>query len=207
MLKQLFTLNQRGVQRVKITLFFVCLIPLLRLIWQGFNDDLSANPIEFIERNTGYWTLLILLVTLSFTPLRLLTKITWPIQLRRMFGLFMFFYAVLHITTYLFLDYSFDWLEIQKDIIKHPYVLVGLLAFILTIPLAVTSNNAMIKKMGKQWKALHKMVYLIAILGVIHFWWLVKKDVREPILFAVILAVLLLVRIYFKYKNQKVNQK
>jgi sulfoxide reductase heme-binding subunit YedZ len=206
MFKSIQTLSQQHIKLLKFTFFFICLIPLLRLIWQGFQDNLSANPIEFIERNTGYWTLLILLVTLSFTPLRLLTKTAWPIQLRRMFGLFMFFYAVLHITTYLFLDYSFDWLDIQKDIIKHPYVLVGFLAFVLTIPLAVTSNNAMIKKMGRSWKALHQMIYVIAILGVVHFWWLVKKDVREPILFAVVLSALLLIRIYFKYKNQRLRK-
>ncbi len=206
MLKQLKTLNQNQVKNIKIGLFILCLLPILRLVWQGFNDNLSANPIEFIERNTGYWALLILLITLSLTPLRLTTKIIWPVQLRRMLGLFMFFYAVLHLITYLFLDYNFEWSDILKDIIKHPYVLVGFSAFILTIPLAATSNNAMIKKLGTRWKTLHKSVYLIAILGVIHFWWLVKKDLREPILFAIILTLLLLVRIYFKYKVDSVKK-
>lgn len=187
---------------IKNIIFLVCLWPLFRLIWLGFHDDLGANPIEFVERSTGYWALFLLLVTLSLTPLRLATKIFWPIQLRRMFGLYMFFYAVLHMATYLYLDFGFDWVEITKDILKHPYVIVGLMAFILTIPLALTSTNAMIKKLGKKWKKLHQLVYIIAILGVTHFWWLVKKDIREPLVFAVILIVLLGTRIYFTQRKK-----
>lgn len=197
----------RHFKLIKKIIFFVCLIPLLRLIWLGFHDDLTANPIEFIERSTGYWALFFLLVTLSFTPLRLMTKIFWPVQLRRMLGLYMFFYAVLHIVAYLLIDYAFDWQEILKDVIKHPYVLVGLSAFLLSIPLAFTSTNAMIKKLGKRWKTLHQLVYLIAILGVVHFWWLVKKDIREPLLFAVILLMLLGVRVFFKLRNQSTYKK
>jgi sulfoxide reductase heme-binding subunit YedZ len=192
--------NQSQIKHIKKIVFLICLIPLLRLVWLGVQDNLTANPIEFIERSTGYWTLLILLVTLSLTPLRLLTQVAWPIQLRRLLGLFMFFYVCLHMTTYLFLDYSFDWRDIQKDIIKHPYVLVGLTAFILSIPLALTSTNRMMRLLGKRWKSLHQVVYLIAILGVVHFWWLVKKDIREPLLFAVILILLLGCRLYYKYR-------
>lgn len=188
----------------KNIIFLVCLIPLLRLVWLGFQEDLTANPIEFIERSTGYWALFFLLVTLSLTPLRLLTKIFWPVQLRRMLGLYMFFYACLHITAYLLIDYAFDWQEILKDVIKHPYVLVGLSAFLLTIPLAFTSTNAMIKKLGKRWKTLHQLVYVVAILGVVHFWWLVKKDIREPLLFAAVLTVLLGIRLFFKLRQQKI---
>ena len=176
-------------------------MPLARLIWLGVNEDLGANPVEFVERSTGTWTLVILLTTLSMTPIRLLTGQVWQIQLRRLLGLFMFFYACLHITTYVWLDYSFVWVDITKDIIKHPYVIVGFSAFLLTIPLAATSNSYLIKRLKSNWKKLHQIVYLIAILGVLHFWWLVKKDVTEPIYYAAVLALLLGVRLYFKQKS------
>lgn len=189
--------------RIKKIIFLACLWPLMRLVWLGFQDDLGANPIEFVERSTGYWALCFLMLTLALTPFRLLTKIFWPIQLRRMFGLYMFFYAVLHLATYLYLDFGFDWYEIQKDIVKHPFVIVGLMAFIFTIPLALTSTNAVIKKLGARWKKLHQLVYLIAVLGVTHFWWLVKKDIREPLIFALILTILFGIRIYFK-RHKKV---
>lgn len=186
---------------IKAILFVLALIPLARLIWLGFEDNLTANPIEFIERSTGTWALIILLITLSMTPIRLLTGIAWQIQLRRMMGLFMFFYACLHFTTYLWLDHWFDWEAITKHIIKHPWVLVGFSAFLLAWPLAITSNNAMMRRLGARWKQLHYTVYLVAILGIVHFWWLVKKDIREPLIYALILAVLLGIRIYYKYKK------
>lgn len=191
------TPNKQQLVRIKNIVFVLCLIPLFRLVWLGFNDNLSANPVEFVEHSTGYWSLFILLATLSLTPIRLLTGRVWQLQLRRMLGLYMFFYACLHITTYLWLDYSFIWPDIIKDIIKHPYVLVGSAAFLLSIPLAVTSNNFMIKKLRDRWKPLHQSVYAIAILGTIHFLWLVKKDLREPLLFIAILTVLLGIRIYY----------
>lgn len=174
----------------------------MRYFWLGFNDDLTANPIEFLERSTGYWALTMLLLTLSLTPLKALLHKAWLIQLRRMMGLFMFFYAVLHITVYVYLDYSFLWIDIYKDIIKHPYVIVGFSAFVLSIPLALTSNNYSIKRLGKRWKTLHQSVYLIAMLGVTHFWWLVKKDIREPLLFAAILTILLLFRVHEARKKR-----
>lgn len=192
------TPSKKQIFWLKVCVFLLSLVPLIRLVWLGFHDNLSANPVEFVERSTGYWALFILLATLSLTPIRLMTGRAWPIQLRRMLGLFMFFYACLHITTYAWLDYSFDWADITKDIIKHPYVLVGFTAFILTIPLAITSNNAMVRRLRERWKQLHQLVYLIAILGVVHFWWLVKKDIREPLLYASILVVLLGIRIYYK---------
>lgn len=195
--------NKAWLSKFKAILFVLCLIPLLRLVWLGFHDDLTANPIEFVERSTGYWSLFILLTTLSLSPIRLLTGRTWQLQYRRMLGLFMFFYACLHITTYLWLDYSFNWIDISKDIVKHPYVLVGACAFMLTIPLAITSNKWMVRLLRERWKQLHRLVYLIAILGVIHFLWLVKKDMREPILYALILALLLSVRIYYKILHTK----
>lgn len=192
------TPNKSQIANLKIFTFLCCLMPLARLIWLGFHEDLSANPIEFLERSTGYWALFILLATLTLTPIRLITGRAWQIQLRRMLGLFMFFYVCLHITIYLWLDFAFDWLDITKDIAKHPRILVGFAAFVLTIPLAITSNNAMMRRMGSHWKQLHQLVYVIAILAVVHFWWLVKKDIREPLLYAIILGVLLGIRIYYK---------
>lgn len=191
---------------IKAVLFLLALIPLARLVWLGMNDNLTANPIEFIERSTGTWALIILLITLAMTPIRLLTGIAWQIQLRRMMGLFMFFYACLHFTTYLWLDHWFDWSEISKHIIKHPYVLVGFAAFVLAMPLALTSTNGMMRRLGARWKQLHYTVYLVAILGVLHFWWLVKKDIREPLIYALILSVLLGVRIYYKFKKRLENR-
>ena len=188
---------------VKVAIWLFALLPLARLVWLGLHDDLSANPVEFVERSTGTWTLVFLLITLSMTPLRLLTGQVWQVQLRRMLGLWMFFYACTHITTYVWLDYSFLWADIIKDIIKHPYVIVGFTAFMLTIPLAATSNSFMIKRLKTNWKKLHQLVYLIAILGVLHFWWLVKKDVTEPFYYAAVLVLLLGIRLYFKYFNKK----
>lgn len=182
----------------KCLIWVFAFIPILRLVWLGVNDDLTANPVEFVERSTGTWALVFLLLTLSMTPIRLLFKQVWQIQLRRLLGLWMFAYACLHITTYLWLDYGFVWADIAKDIIKHPYVIVGFSAYLLTIPLALTSNSAMIKRLKTKWKTLHQAVYLIAILAVLHFWWLVKKDVTEPFYYAAVLMLLLGVRIYYK---------
>lgn len=193
--------DKRQLFHFRVILFILCLIPLIRLIWLGFHDDLTANPIEFIERSTGYWSLFMLLATLSLTPVRLLSGTAWPLQYRRMLGLFMFFYACMHIATYLWLDYSFYWPDIAKDIVKHPYVLIGASAFLLTIPLAVTSNQWMIRRLRNRWKSLHRLVYVIAILGVVHFLWLVKKDLREPLLYAGILALSLAIRIYYRLKR------
>lgn len=195
------TPSKQQLNMIKRLVFVLCLIPLFRLIYLGIDDQLSANPVEFVERSTGYWTLSMLLITLSLTPIRLLTGRVWQLQLRRMLGLFMFFYACLHLATYLWLDYSFMWADILKDIVKHPYVLVGSAAFLLTVPLAMTSNQRMMRKLRERWKSLHRLVYLIAILGVLHFLWLVKKDVREPLLFIVILLILFAIR--FFYVNNK----
>lgn len=178
-------------------------IPIIRLIWLGYHDDLTANPVEFVERSTGTWALVFLLLTLSMTPIRLLFKQVWQIQVRRLLGLWMFAYACLHITTYVWLDYGFVWDDIVKDIIKHPYVIVGFTAFMLTVPLAATSNSAMIKRLKTKWKTLHQAIYLISILAILHFWWLVKKDVTEPFYYAAVLCILLGIRIYFKAQTSK----
>lgn len=184
--------------RIKTFIFLLCLIPLTRLVWLGFHDDLSANPVEFVERSTGFWALFILLATLSLTPIRLITGTAWQIQMRRMLGLFMFFYACLHIVTYVWLDFSFIWTDITKDIAKHPRILVGFAAFMLTVPLALTSTNNMMKRLGGKWKKLHRLVYAVATLAIVHFWWLVKKDIREPLFYALVLALLFGIRIYYK---------
>jgi len=189
--------NKQQVAAIKVMVFVLCMLPLVRLVYLGLQDNLGANPIEFIERSTGYWALTMLLLTLSLTPVRLLTGRVWPLQLRRMLGLLMFCYACLHLTIYVWLDYSFMWDEIVKDIIKHPYVLVGSAAFLLTIPLAITSNQYMVKILRERWKTLHRLVYIIAILGTLHFLWLVKKDLREPLLFILILSILLGMRLFY----------
>lgn len=197
-------MNKQKINLVKVAIWLLALIPLVRLIWLGVHENLGANPIEFVERSTGLWALIILLVTLSLTPVRLITGQVWPIQLRRLTGLFMFFYACLHITTYVWLDFGFVWVDIVKDVAKHPRILVGFAAFILVIPLAATSNSFMIKRLKTNWKKLHQAVYLIAILAVVHFWWLVKKDITEPLYYAIALAILLGIRLYFK---QRTNNK
>jgi methionine sulfoxide reductase heme-binding subunit len=192
--------NKQQIIYIKALVWLLALLPLIRLIWLGFHEDLGANPIEFVEHSTGTWALVFLLVTLSMTPIRLLTGKLWQIQLRRLLGLFMFFYACLHIVTYVWLDFAFIWQDITKDVIKHPRILVGFAAFVLAIPLAATSNSYMIKRLKTNWKKLHKAVYLIGILAVIHYLLLVKKDVTEPLYYAAVLAILLGVRIYFKYR-------
>jgi methionine sulfoxide reductase heme-binding subunit len=192
--------NKQQIIYIKAVVWLLALLPLARLIWLGFHEDLGANPIEFVEHSTGTWALVFLLVTLSMTPIRLLTGQLWQIQLRRLLGLFMFFYACLHIVTYVWLDFAFIWQDITKDVIKHPRILVGFAAFLLAIPLAATSNSYMIKRLKTNWKKLHQAVYLIGILAVIHYLLLVKKDVTEPLYYAAVLAILLGVRIYFKYR-------
>jgi sulfoxide reductase heme-binding subunit YedZ len=196
-------MNKQQILTIKAAIWLLALMPLTRLVWLGFHEDLGANPIEFVEHSTGLWALIILLITLSITPLRLITGQVWFIQLRRLLGLFMFFYACLHITTYVWLDFSFIWGDIVKDVAKHPRILVGFAAFVLTIPLAATSNSYAIKRLKTNWKKLHQTVYLIAILAVVHFLWLVKKDVTEPLYYAVALAILFAIRIYYKQKTSK----
>ena len=179
----------------KSWIFVVCLLPLARLVVLGFADGLGANPIEFITRSTGTWTLVGLMGTLSITPLRRLTGRAELIRYRRMLGLFTFFYACLHFVTYIWLDQFFDPAAIAKDIIKRPFITVGFAAFMLLIPLAATSTRAMIRRLGRRWQQLHRLVYVIAILGVVHYLWLVKKDLTEPLVYGSVLALLLLMRL------------
>ncbi|HEU0199490.1 MAG TPA: protein-methionine-sulfoxide reductase heme-binding subunit MsrQ, partial [Burkholderiaceae bacterium] len=169
--------------RVRAVLFVLALLPLARLFYLGFTDGLSANPIEFVIRSLGTWALVLLIVTLSVTPLRQATGWAWLARLRRMLGLFTFFYALLHFSAYFWLDQSFDFAAIWKDIVKRPYITVGFLAFVLLIPLAVTSTNAMVKRLGgRNWQRLHRLVYVIAAAGALHYWWqkASKNDIAEP---------------------------
>jgi methionine sulfoxide reductase heme-binding subunit len=196
-------MKKQHIIMVKGLVWLLALIPITRLIWLGFNDNLGANPVEFIEHSTGTWALVFLLASLSMTPIRLLTNQVWQIQLRRLLGLWMFFYATLHFITYIWLDFGFLMDDIYKDVIKHLRILVGFIAFVLTIPLAATSNQYMMKKLKSKWKKLHQSVYLIAILAVLHYLWLVKKDITEPFYYAVVLVILLGIRIYFYYKKKQ----
>jgi sulfoxide reductase heme-binding subunit YedZ len=195
-------MNKQQIIYIKAAVWVLALLPLAHIVWLGFHEDLGANPIEFVEHSTGTWALVFLLATLSMTPIRLLTGQVWQIQLRRLLGLFMFFYACLHIVAYVWLDFAFMWEDIIKDVAKHPRILVGFAAFILTIPLAATSNSYMIKRLKTKWKKLHQIVYLIGILAVLHFVLLVKKDLTEPFYYAAALIFLLGVRLYFKYHTK-----
>jgi len=193
-------ITARQIALAKAALFAASLLPFARLVLFAFTDRLGANPIEFITRNTGDWTLYFLCLTLLVTPLRKLTGWHWLIRLRRMLGLFAFFYATLHFTTFLWFDHFFDLNEMLKDVVKRPFITVGFTAFVLLIPLAVTSTNGMVKRLGgKRWQSLHRLVYLIAALGILHFWWMKagKNDFAEPALFGSIVALLLLVRLYW----------
>lgn len=192
------TPSARQLATIKAIVFVAALLPLMRLLGFAIADRLGANPIEFITRNTGDWTLYFLCITLAVTPLRRLTKWNWLIKLRRMLGLFVFFYAVLHFTTFLWFDHFFDLNEMVKDVVKRPFITIGFTAFVLLIPLALTSTNAMVRRLGgKRWQWLHRAVYLIAILAIVHFTWMKagKNDFAQPILFGVIIAGLLLVRV------------
>lgn len=192
-----FKMTRRNELAMKATIFLLCLLPLARLVWLGFHDGLGANPIEFVTRSTGTWTLNFLLITLAVTPARRLFD--WAVlqHYRRMLGLYAFFYAVLHFLTYLWLDQFFDWHAILKDIAKRPFITVGFSAFVLLLPLAATSTNAMMRRLGRRWRQLHRLVYAIAALGVIHYLWLVKKDLTQPLIYAAVLALLLGLRLLF----------
>ncbi len=192
-------LNQIYIKRL---IFIVSLWPVSSLGFAIFLNNLGANPVEFIERHFGKWALIFLCLTLSMTPLRRITHMNQWILYRRMLGLFTFFYATVHLLCYIGLDYHFAWIDIKNDIIKHRYVLVGFLGWLLLLPLAITSSDKMMRKLKFNWKRLHRLIYLIAILGVLHFLWLVKKDITEPLIYAFIIFILFLLRLNM-FKRQK----
>jgi sulfoxide reductase heme-binding subunit YedZ len=176
----------------KVVIFLACLVPLAWLGWGAWAGALGANPIETITRETGTWTLRLLVVSLAITPLRRLTGWNDAIRFRRMLGLFAFFYGTLHLLTYVWLDQFFDGAAIAKDIFKRPFITAGAAAFLLMLPLALTSTTGMIRRMGgRAWRRLHRLAYLAATAGVVHYWWLVKADIRRPRTYAVLLALLL----------------
>lgn len=180
----------------KVAIFLAALVPLGRLAWRALHDGLGANPIEVITHSTGDWTLIFILITLSVTPLRRITHQYWLIGVRRMVGLFAFFYGTLHFLTYIWLDKFFDTHEMWRDIAKRPFITLGFSAFVLMIPLAVTSTAWAIRRLGgRNWQRLHRLIYFTGILAVIHYYWLVKADHRKPIEYAIALSLLLLYRV------------
>jgi sulfoxide reductase heme-binding subunit YedZ len=182
----------RHVRWIKPPVFLLCLGPAANLAWKGFHGGLGANPIETITHSTGTWTLTFLCVALTVTPLRRLLKQNWLIRFRRMFGLFAFFYGCLHFTTFIWLDKFFDFHEMIKDVYKRPFITAGFTAFVLMWPLALTSTSGMIRRLGgRRWQMLHRLIYVSAVAGVIHYYWLVKSDETVPLRFATVVAVLL----------------
>jgi sulfoxide reductase heme-binding subunit YedZ len=185
----------KGIRWAKVFVFLLCLVPALLLLWDFHKDALGPNPVENIEHTTGDWAIHFLLITLCVTPLRKLFRAPSLIRFRRMLGLYAFFYACLHLTTYLWLDQSFDWRAIWQDIYKRPYITAGFTAWLLLVPLAVTSTAWSIRKLGgKRWQLLHRLIYFSTLGAVIHFYWLVKSDVTRPLLYGAILLVLMLFR-------------
>ncbi|HYN16086.1 MAG TPA: protein-methionine-sulfoxide reductase heme-binding subunit MsrQ [Terriglobales bacterium] len=177
---------------LKLAIFPACLVPLARLFWKGATANLGANPIEAITHSTGDWTLIFLLVTLAITPLRKLTGQLWLIGLRRMIGLFAFFYGCLHFLTFIWLDQGFDVHSMIKDVYKRPFITLGFTAFVLLVPLAVTSTRKMIQRLGgRRWQWLHRLIYVSATAAIVHFTWAMKKDIHRPIEYGIVLGVLL----------------
>ncbi|WP_151632746.1 protein-methionine-sulfoxide reductase heme-binding subunit MsrQ [Noviherbaspirillum aerium] len=206
----MFNPDSRQITVIKCIVFLASLLPLARLVAYGFTDRLGANPIEFITRSTGDWTLYFLCITLAVTPLRRISNWNWLIKLRRMLGLFAFFYAVLHFTTFLWFDHFFEIDDMLRDVVKRPFILVGFIAFVLLIPLAVTSTNGMVRRLGgKRWQWLHRLIYLIGPLGILHYWWMKagKNDFAQPILFGVIIAMLLLARVYWNVLKPRMQKR
>ncbi len=196
--------SARQIAGLKALIFAAALAPLVELVAGAlyFPEWLGANPAEFITRATGDWTLRFLLATLAVTPLRKLTGWNWLLRLRRMLGLFAFFYGLVHFASFIGFDHVFALEEILRDIVKRPFITVGFTALVLMLPLAVTSTNAMVRRLGaKRWQALHRMVYAIAPLGVLHFWWMVKADVTEPAIYAAVLVALLAFRVAVKLRG------
>ena len=188
----------------KPSIFFFSLIPFFLIIYKTIFNELGPEPVKEITHLTGEWTLLFIIFTLSMTPLKKITKLNIWISFRRMLGLFIFFYATLHMLTYVVIDYRLDFQSISKDILTKKFIFVGFAAWVLLLPLALTSSKKALIYLKDKWKKLHRLIYIIAILGVTHFIWLVKKDLTEPLIYAVIILILLLFRFKFK-RIKKIN--
>ncbi|WP_342118614.1 sulfite oxidase heme-binding subunit YedZ [Pseudoduganella sp. OTU4001] len=200
-----FTPTPRQLTAIKAIAFVLALVPFFALVYLVATDQL-VEPLQYITRNTGSWTLYFLCITLAVTPLRRFSGWNWLLKLRRMMGLYAFFYALLHFTTFLWFDHFFDVQEMLKDVAKRPFIFVGFTAFVLLVPLAVTSTNGMVRRLGgKRWQLLHKLVYVIAPLGILHFWWMRagKHDFNKPILFGLIVLVLLGLRAWWARSKVK----
>jgi len=188
----------------KLVLFINSLVPLTLLLWDWYRNRVGANPLEFVTRTTGMLTLVFLLISLAVTPARHITGINWLVKFRRMLGLYAFFYGFLHLLTYLWFDRGFALRGVPGDIVKRPFIAIGMTAFFLMVPLAITSTNNMVKRLGgKRWGKLHRLVYLAAIGGVVHYWMLVKSDTRLPLTFGFILLLLLAYRVIVKYSTSR----
>jgi sulfoxide reductase heme-binding subunit YedZ len=191
-------LPEKFIRPLKVVVFLACLGPVFVLAWKGFHALLGANPIDVITRSTGTWTLTFLLITLGITPVRRMTGLSWLVRFRRMLGLFAFFYGTLHLMTYVWLDKFFDVHEMLHDIAKRRFITAGMTAWALMLPLALTSTAGWIRRLGgKRWRILHRLIYLSAAAGVVHFIWLVKADLRRPLTYGAVLAALLAFRLIF----------
>src|SRR5712692_6152243 len=185
---------------VKLVLLVNGLVPLTLLLWDVYRKQVGANPLEFVTRTTGMLTLVFLLISLAVTPLRRITGLNWLVRFRRMLGLFAFFYGSLHLLTYIAFDRFFHLTTIPGDVARRPFIAIGMTAFFLMLPLAITSTDKMVKRLGgKRWARLHRVVYVAGILGVLHYYMLVKSDVRLPLTFSFLLALLLGFRLFVKY--------
>ena len=191
--------NQINKKYLKIVIFTLSLVPIFFIIYQIITNQLGPEPIKDITHHTGKWTLYFIVITLAMTPLKMVTRLNIWINYRRMFGLFIFFYASVHLMTYVGLDYRFDITSIGDDIIKKKFIFIGFSAWLLLIPLALTSNKRMITILKSKWKKLHRLIYLISLFGAIHYLWLVKRDLTEPLIFLAVILILLSFR--FKFKN------
>ena len=182
---------------IKTTVFLFSLIPLARLIWLGTHEGLGANPIEFITRSTGTWALVFLCITLAMTPLRVITGLTTWIKMRRMLGLFCYFYAVIHFSIWFWLDQNLDLQSMWGDIVKRPFITMGFLSLVLLTPLAFTSNQWAVRQLGRRWALLHKLIYIIACTVIIHYWWhkAGKNDLGTVSIYGAIIVALLIFRI------------
>lgn len=180
----------------KLSVFILCLVPISLLFYKLYIDELGANPFEALTRQSGEWTLRFLLITLSLSPLKIVLKKSWPLKFRRMLGLFVFFYASIHLMTYIWFDQFFDWAEIWIDIVKRPFITMGMLSWLILLPLAITSTNSMKKRVGRYWKKLHQFVYLIGVLVLLHYFMLVKADYLWPALYSLVFILLMSVRIW-----------
>jgi len=191
---------------VKATAWVVALLPFLRIVFLGATDQFGPNPLEFVTRSTGTWTLVLLCCTLAITPLRRITGMNWLIRLRRMLGLYTFFYGSIHFLIWLLVDRGLDPASMLKDIVKRPFITVGFAAIVLMIPLAATSTNAMVRRLGgKRWQWLHRLVYVTGVLGILHYWWhkAGKHDFAEVSIYAAVMAVLLGLRVWWAWRSQR----